>query len=89
MSQGANDIAEECGYNSAVEMIMDSLTEEEMKEMLREYLHNDDTLYDIAHEIASQQHEYVDWEQVKSDAEDAAYQAFRDRMYDDDDMVGC
>ena len=84
MSQGAYDIAEECGYNSAVDLVMDSLTEEQMKDMLREYLHEDDALYDLVFEIASDQHEYVDWEQVKADADDAAYQAYRDRECDDE-----
>lgn len=83
-NQGADDIADECGYKSAVDLIMDSLTEEEMKDMLREYLHEDDTIYDIVLEIASDQHEYVDWEQVKADADDAKYQAFRDRGCDDE-----
>ncbi len=83
-NQGANDIAEECGYNSAVDLVMDSLSDDELKDMLREYLHEDENLYDLVQEIASDKHEYVDWEQVKSDAEDAAYQAYRDRECDDE-----
>lgn len=81
----ADDIAEECGYNSAVDLVMDSLTEEEMKDMLREYLAECDYLYDLVHEIASEKHDYVDWEQVKADADDAAYQAYRDREFDRND----
>ena len=84
-NQGANDIAEECGYNSAVDLVMDSLSDDELKDMLREYLHGDESLYDLVREIASDKHEYVDWEQVKSDAEDAAYQAYKDRGCDDND----
>ena len=84
-NQGANDIAEECGYNSAVDLVMDSLTDEEIKDMLREYLHEDENLYDLVLEMASDKHEYVDWERVKADAEDAAYQAYKDRGCDDND----
>lgn len=84
MSQGANDIAEECGYNSAVDLVMDSLTDEQMKDLLREYLVECEHLYDLVFEIASDQHEYVDWEQVKADADDAKYQEYKDRGLDDD-----
>jgi len=79
----ANDIAEECGYESAVDMIMSCLKDEDLLDMLREYLANDEDLTDMVQEIASDKHDWFDRDAAQADADDAAYQAYRDRACDE------
>lgn len=75
----ANDIAEACGYNSAVDMIIDNSTEEELKDMLREYLHNDSDLFDLVSEIA---YENFDYRYIDPDEGKETYDEWRDRQID-------
>ena len=74
-----------CGFDSAFDMIRTHLTNDELMDLLSELLHeNKDVANEICEEIASDKYEWVDWEQVKADMADAAYQAYRDRGLDDD-----
>ena len=75
----ANDIARECGYESALDMVMDGMTDEEIKDMLREYLYEDDgVLLDMVREIASDKHEWHDRDAAQADHDDQRYQEYRD-----------
>ena len=74
----ANDIAEECGYESAVDMVMDSMTVEEIRDMLREYLYECDSLIDMVREIASDKHEWHDKDAAQADHDEDRYQAYKD-----------
>lgn len=74
-----------CGFDSAFDMIRTHLTEDELLDLLSELLHENKSIaYEICEEIASDKYDWVDWEQVKADADDAAYQAYRDRRFDND-----
>tara|TARA_R110000737_G_C14537525_1_gene478369 strand:- start:528 stop:767 length:240 start_codon:yes stop_codon:yes gene_type:complete len=74
----ANDIAEECGYESAVDMVMDSMTVEEIRDMLREYLYECDSLIDMVREIASDKHEWHDRDAAQQSHDEDRYQAYKD-----------
>ena len=74
----ANDIAEECGYDSAVDMVMDSMTVEEIRDMLREYLYECDSLIDMVREIASDKHEWHDRDAAQQSHDEDRYQAYKD-----------
>jgi hypothetical protein len=81
MSQAANDIAEECGYNSAVDLIMDLSTQEELNDILRELLSEDECLYDYTLELA---HSHLDYVQPPDPDEGReSYHEWRDRLMDE------
>jgi len=74
-----------CGFDSAFDMIRSHLTNDELMDLLCELLdEKKDIANEICEEIASDKYNWVDWERVKADADDAAYQAYRDRGLDDD-----
>lgn len=82
---GLEQILNHCGYNSAFDLIKDNTTYDDLMDLLAELLsEKDDIVYELAEEIASSKFEWVDWEQVKADAEDRAYEEYRDREYDRD-----
>ena len=70
-----------CGYNTAFELMRANMTEDELLDLLEQFVHEDKTglVLDICEEIAHDKYEWVDWEKVKSDAEDAAYEEWKDR----------
>ena len=69
-----------CGYKTAFEMLKDNLREKDLMELLAHYVEDDKSGYieEYCEEIASDNFEWVDWEQARADAEDAAYQAHKD-----------
>ena len=74
-----------CGFDSAFELIKHHFTEEELMDLLNELLSgNQSTTRDIIQEIATEHYEFVDWEQIKADADDAAMQAWKDRRHGDE-----
>ena len=81
MSQAANDIAEECGYNSAVDLIMDLSTQEELMDILRELLSEDECLYDYTLELADKHLDYV--QPPDPDEGRESYHEWRDRLMDE------
>jgi hypothetical protein len=92
----SEEIARWCGFNSAWEMITTHMSNEELLDLLRDCLEEEDTSgwkLEIVEEIAHNNYDWHDEEKARADADDAAYEAYReaelDRYYDDDDMVGC
>jgi hypothetical protein len=71
---------EEWANCSAREIIEEALSPKELLEFLWECVGADD-MYDLVHEICHNSG-FVDWEQVKEDADDAKYQEWRDRDID-------
>ena len=69
-----------CGYETAFDLIRNSMTEDDLLDLLEQFVHEDKTglVYGICLEIAQDKYEWVDWEQLEADAEDAAYQAHKD-----------
>jgi len=57
---------------------------DDLMDLLQELLgEREDLVYDLVEEIATNKFEWVDWEQVKADADDRAYEEYRDRRNDD------
>ena len=95
----ADEIAAECSSDSAWDMIKFHVDTEELLDLLCELLHDDtqkgsEILLDWVKELAHDKYEWFDREQARADADDAAYEAYRDAQLDayydnNDDMVGC
>ena len=75
-----DEILAHCGFDSAFEMIKLHLDELELDDLLNELIAGDRSglVKDICEEIAEQSYNWVDWERLQSDADDAAYQYLRD-----------
>ena len=79
------DMLNYCGFNSAFDMIKTHFTQEELMDLLCELLHeNKDIAQEICEEIAYDSYEWVDMDKVRADAEDMAYQAYKDSLLGDD-----
>ncbi len=83
----ANEIAADCGFDSAWNMLKTNCETDELLDLLHELLHDDsqkgsDIMYDWIKEIASDKYEWVDWEQLQADADDARYDAWKDDQYE-------
>tara|TARA_R100000479_G_C6278246_1_gene162031 strand:+ start:55 stop:354 length:300 start_codon:yes stop_codon:yes gene_type:complete len=96
----ADEIAGECGFDSAWDMIKTHVDTDELLELLCELLHDDtqkgsDILLDWVKEIAHDKYEWFDREAAQAAADDHAYDSWKDaqldRYYDslDDGDVGC
>ena len=72
-----DEIVEWCGYKSTFDMLRDSMTTEELLDLLEEYIEND-MVEDEIRDIAKKQHDWVDHEGAKADADEMAYQTYRD-----------
>ena len=83
----SKDVAEWCGYDSMSAMILDHLDNQECMDLLSEFLESnfEGWASEMVEELAKEHHEWVDHEGAKADAEDAAYQAYKDRGCDDND----
>lgn len=82
----ADEIAVWCGYNSAWDMLKGELDNEELLDLLNELLHDDTQkgsaiMLDWIKELATEKYEWFDHEQALADAEDAQYEAYREKMY--------
>ena len=66
------------GFDSAWDLIQTKMSEKDLKDLFMELWYECDYQHDIVSEIVHSEG-FVDWEQVKADADDAAYQAWRDR----------
>ena len=76
-----------CGFDSAFELIKHHYTEEELMDLLEELVNRytvPNAVRDAVQEIATEHYEFVDWEQIKADADDAKIQAWRDRRHGDE-----
>ena len=68
-----------CGFDSAFDMMRTHLTNDDLMDLLSELLgEHQDVAFEICEEIAHDKYGWVDLERVKADADDAAYQKFRD-----------
>tara|TARA_R100000231_G_scaffold34814_3_gene30779 strand:+ start:3534 stop:3839 length:306 start_codon:yes stop_codon:yes gene_type:complete len=98
----ADEIAAECSFDSAWDMIKFHVDTEELLDLLCELLHDDtqkgsEILLDWVRELAYDKYEWYDEEEARADAEDAAYQSYKDAQLEsyyeaqekNDDMVGC
>ena len=70
------------GFNSSWDLIQSRMSEKDLKDLFMELWGECDYQHDIVSEIVSDEG-FVDWEQVKADADDAAYQAYKERHLDD------
>jgi|DEB0MinimDraft_6_1074348.scaffolds.fasta_scaffold165593_2 glycosyltransferase involved in cell wall biosynthesis len=75
-----DELLAHCGVDSAIELIQYNLDVDELNDLLEELIANDQSgiVRDLCEEIAKQSYNWVDWERLQSDAEDAAYQRLRD-----------
>jgi|TARA_R100000482_G_C5132541_1_gene153224 hypothetical protein len=77
----SNDIAEQCGFDSAWEMLKTYMTNQEMIDLLADII-PEDIMLECIEEYAREQHDWYDEEKLRSDAEDAAYDAWKDAQLD-------
>tara|TARA_Y100000361_G_C10931090_1_gene223937 strand:+ start:66 stop:320 length:255 start_codon:yes stop_codon:yes gene_type:complete len=83
-----SDIAEFCGFSSNWDMLKYHWTNEELMDLLCEYVSEDKDgwIHEIVEGIASEVYEYVDWDRVREDADDAKMQEWKDnRGYGSDE----
>lgn len=75
----ADEIAQDCGFDCAFDMLKHYMTTEDLLDMLHEYLLNDTpTLRDLVGELAYEKHDWVDEDALREAYEDAQYQAWKD-----------
>jgi hypothetical protein len=76
------DILEFCGYNSAYSMLSDHMTIEERIMFFEDLVNSPEDAVDFVREeverIAADYFDWVDHERMKSDADEEAYQRYRD-----------
>lgn len=70
-----------CGFKTAFDFLYHHLSQDELLELLEAYVNIDDTgmPYEWIKEIAEEQYEYVDYEQLADDKDDAKYREWEDR----------
>jgi len=75
------DILEHCGFKTPFEFIYHHFTQDEWLDLLEYYVNNDysDELYHLIEEVAEEQYEFVDYEALKDDENNAKYDEHRDR----------
>ena len=71
------------GFDSSWDLIQSKMKDKDLKDLFMELWDECDYQNDIVAEIIHDEG-YVDMEQAKADADDAAYQAYKDRGLDDD-----
>ena len=77
----SEEIARWCGYNSAWSMLRDHLTTDELLSMFQDLIYEKgvwEWICEIIEDLSSEHHEWVDHERIKSNHEDALYQAYKD-----------
>tara|TARA_R110002020_G_scaffold448052_1_gene660711 strand:- start:807 stop:1049 length:243 start_codon:yes stop_codon:yes gene_type:complete len=76
------EIIEYCGYKNAFDLIKDHSTEEDLTTLLEDLVNSPeeavDFIEEIVERIASDYFEWVDHEKIKADADEEAYQRYRD-----------
>lgn len=71
------------GFDSSWDLIQSKMKDKDLKDLFMELWYECDYQNDIVAELIHDEG-YVDMEQAKADADDAAYQAYKDRGLDDD-----
>ena len=80
-------LLDHCGFDSSFELIKHHFTEEELMDLLEALVNRytvPNVVRDAVKEIATEHYEWVDWEQIKDDADDAAMQEWKDRRHGDE-----
>ena len=76
------EILEFCGYTSAYSLLNDHLTQAELSDLLEIIVDSPEDAKDLVLEevetIAKEVFEWVDWEKLQADADEMAYQKYRD-----------
>ncbi len=75
------DVAKYCGYNSAFDLLRDNMSQDELLDMLEEYIHDDKSGYieDMVIEIATDKFDYVDYDAIEDEEMDRKYQEYKER----------
>jgi hypothetical protein len=79
----ADEIAEQCGFDSAWNMLTTNIPTEELLELLCELMYDDtqkgsDILLDWIKELAHDKYEWYDRDAAREAYEDAQYQSWKD-----------
>ncbi len=79
----ADEIAEQCGFDSAWDMLKTHMTTEELLDLLSELLYDDtikgsDYMNEMIRELAYEKHDWVDEDAIREAYEDAKYQSWKD-----------
>tara|TARA_R100000278_G_scaffold64975_1_gene52147 strand:+ start:352 stop:603 length:252 start_codon:yes stop_codon:yes gene_type:complete len=79
----ADEIAEQCGFDSAWDMLKTHMTTEELLDILSDLLYDDtikgsDVMSEMIRELAYDKHEWFDRDAAREAYEDAQYQAWKD-----------
>ena len=75
------DIVQWCGYQSTFDMLKDNMSTEELLNLLDDFISEAidiDCLDDYIIDIARNQFNWVDHEGAKADADEMAYQTYKD-----------
>jgi len=76
------DILEFCGYKTASDLLTDHMNDDELKHLFEDLINGPDDAKDFVQEeverIASEYFEWVDWQKLQDDADEEAYQRYRD-----------
>lgn len=75
------EILEHCGFKTPFEFIYHHFTQDELFDALEYYVNNDNSgeLYDSIKEIAEENYDFVDYEALEDDKNDAKYDEHRDK----------
>ena len=75
------DILEHCGFDSAFDFLYHHLSQDELLELLEAYVNNDTSgePYQWIKEIAEENYNFVDYEELEDNADDEKYREHRDR----------
>ena len=76
----AYEIAYWCGFNDEWEMLTYNLDNEELMDLLREFVYSDKEglIQEMIEDWAKEQYDWVDHEKIKADYEDMKYQEWKD-----------
>ena len=76
------EILEFCGYTSAYSLLNDHMKQAELSDLLEIIVDNPEDAKDLVLEevenIAKEVFEWIDWEKAMDDADEMAYQRYRD-----------
>lgn len=76
------DIVQFCGYTSAYSLLNDHMNKAELSDLLEIIVDSPEDAKDLVLEeverIAKEVFEWIDWEKLQDDADEEAYQRYRD-----------
>ena len=77
----SDEIAEYCGFNSNWDMLTSHWNNEQLMDLLQEYVCDDSSgwIHEIIEELAKEHYDWVDHDQIRADYEDAKYQEWKDQ----------